>query len=115
VNPTRRRRTVAVTAAAPLAGLFSAPTGQAAEQPCRIVENLDRVLVAAAAGTTFADGTQVTAPSPANQFVSVIDGATGTERTRQPAPDHFVADGPSSGCFGIACPDGEHPAWSPSR
>ncbi|WP_234342869.1 hypothetical protein [Streptomyces fulvoviolaceus] len=68
------------------------------------------VLVHTAAGTTFADGSQVTADSPANQFVSVIDGATGTERTRQPVPDDFVADGPSGGHFGIAYLDGEHPS-----
>ncbi|MFE7934590.1 hypothetical protein ACFU6S_38905 [Streptomyces sp. NPDC057456] len=68
------------------------------------------VLAHTAAGTTFADGSQVTAASPANQFVSVIDGATGTERTRQPVPDDFVADGPSGGHFGIAYLDGEHPS-----
>ncbi|MFD7933170.1 hypothetical protein ACFV4T_01305 [Streptomyces sp. NPDC059755] len=68
------------------------------------------VLAHTAAGTTFADGAQVTAASPANQFVSVIDGATGTERTRQPVPDDFVADGPSGGHFGIAYLDGEHPS-----
>lgn len=68
------------------------------------------VLAHTAAGTTFADGAQITAASPANQFVSVIDGATGTERTRQPVPDDFVADGPSGGHFGIAYLDGEHPS-----
>ncbi|MEU9435294.1 hypothetical protein [Streptomyces sp. NPDC048252] len=68
------------------------------------------VLAHTAAGTTFADGAQVTAASPANQFVSVIDGTTGTERTRQPVPDDFVADGPSGGHFGIAYLDGEHPS-----
>ncbi|WP_405962751.1 hypothetical protein OG713_07440 [Streptomyces sp. NBC_00723] len=68
------------------------------------------VLAHTAAGTTFADGARVTAASPANQFVSVIDGATGTERTRQPVPDDFVADGPSGGHFGIAYLDGEHPS-----
>ncbi|MEU5317341.1 hypothetical protein AB0G67_11515 [Streptomyces sp. NPDC021056] len=68
------------------------------------------VLVHTADGTTFADGSKVTAASPANQFVSVIDGPTGTERTRQPVPDDFVADGPSGGHFGIAYLDGEHPS-----
>ncbi|MFD9394432.1 hypothetical protein ACFWBB_27970 [Streptomyces sp. NPDC060000] len=68
------------------------------------------VLAHTAAGTTFADGSQVTAASPANQFVSVIDGPTGTERTRQPVPDDFVADGPSGGHFGIAYLDGRHPS-----
>ncbi|MFH8533789.1 hypothetical protein ACH4GE_35880 [Streptomyces tendae] len=68
------------------------------------------VLVHTADGTSFADGSKVTAASPANQFVSVIDGATGTERTRQPVPDDFVADGPSGGHFGIAYLDGEHPS-----
>jgi len=68
------------------------------------------VLVHTANGTTFADGAQVTANSPANQFISVIDGATGVERTRQPVPDDFVADGPSGGHFGIAYLDGVHPS-----
>ncbi|SDP70277.1 rhamnogalacturonan endolyase [Streptomyces sp. cf386] len=68
------------------------------------------VLVHTADGTTFADGATVTASSPANQFVSVIDGATGTERARQPVPDDFVADGPSGGHFGIAYLDGQHPS-----
>ncbi|WP_244205202.1 hypothetical protein [Streptomyces bobili] len=68
------------------------------------------VLVHTAAGTTFADGARVTADSPTDQFVSVIDGATGAERTRQPVPDDFVADGPSGGHFGIAHLDGVHPS-----
>lgn len=68
------------------------------------------VLVHTADGTTFADGSKVTAASPANQFVSVIDGPTGTERARQPVPADFVADGPSGGHFGIAYLDGEHPS-----
>ncbi|KUN80879.1 hypothetical protein [Streptomyces griseoruber] len=68
------------------------------------------VLVHTADGTTFADGSQVTAASPAHQFVSVIDGATGAERTRQPVPDDFAADGPSGGHFGIAYLDGAHPS-----
>lgn len=68
------------------------------------------VLVHTADGTTFADGSKVTAVSPANQFISVIDGLTGTERTRQPVPADFVADGPSGGHFGVAYLDGEHPS-----
>ncbi|MDF3140809.1 MULTISPECIES: hypothetical protein [unclassified Streptomyces] len=68
------------------------------------------VLVHTADGTTFADGSKVTVASPANQFVSVIDGATGTELTRQPVPDDFATDGPSGGHFGIAYLDGAHPS-----
>ncbi|MEV3854798.1 hypothetical protein AB0J38_10775 [Streptomyces sp. NPDC050095] len=68
------------------------------------------VLVHTADGTTFADGAQLAAASPANQFVSVIDGRTGTERTRQPLPDDLAADGPSGGHFGIAYLDGQHPS-----
>ncbi|MGW1721232.1 rhamnogalacturonan lyase family protein [Streptomyces sp. NPDC002156] len=68
------------------------------------------VLVHTADGTTLADGSEVTANSPAEQFISVIDGATGTERTRRPVPDDLVADGPSGGHFGIAYLDGEHPS-----
>lgn len=68
------------------------------------------VLVHTADGATCADGSKVTADSPANQFVSMIGGTTGTERTRQPVPDDLVADGPSGGHFGIARLDGEHPS-----
>lgn len=68
------------------------------------------VLVHTADGTTFADGATVEADSPADQFVSVVDGATGTERTRQPVPDDFTADGPSGGQFGIAYLDGVRPS-----
>ncbi|MFF7880765.1 hypothetical protein ACH40F_09225 [Streptomyces sp. NPDC020794] len=68
------------------------------------------VLVHTADGTTFADGAKVTADSPANQFISVIDGETGLERTRQPVPDDLVAGGPSGGHFGIAYLDGVHPS-----
>ncbi|GGL91506.1 rhamnogalacturonan endolyase YesW [Streptomyces fumigatiscleroticus] len=68
------------------------------------------VLLHTADGTTFADGSRVTATSPAEQFVSVVDGRTGAERTRQPVPDDLVADGPSGGHFGIAYLDGEHPS-----
>lgn len=68
------------------------------------------VLVHTADGTTFADGESVEAASPAEQFVSVVDGATGTERTRRPVPDDLTADGPSGGQFGIAYLDGIHPS-----
>ncbi|MFI8191551.1 hypothetical protein ACIF8T_22480 [Streptomyces sp. NPDC085946] len=68
------------------------------------------VLLHTADGTTFADGSRVDAASPADQFVSVVDGATGTERTRQPVPGDFTADGPSGGHFGIAYLDGRHPS-----
>jgi rhamnogalacturonan endolyase len=68
------------------------------------------VAVRTAAGTTFADGASVVADSPADQFVSVVDGATGVEVTRSPVPDDLVADGPSGGQFGVAYLDGEHPS-----
>ena len=45
-----RRRTVAVASAALLAGLFSAPAGHAEDAPHRVVENLDRGLVAVPSG-----------------------------------------------------------------
>ncbi|MFF7597559.1 rhamnogalacturonan lyase family protein [Streptomyces mirabilis] len=67
------------------------------------------VLVRTADGTTFADSAKVTANSPADQFISVNDGETGTERTRQPVPDDLAADGPSGGHFGIAHLDPDRP------
>jgi rhamnogalacturonan endolyase len=68
------------------------------------------VLLHTADGTVFADGRSVEAASPAAQFVSVVDGRTGRERTRQPVPDDFTADGPSGGHFGIAHLDGSRPS-----
>lgn len=68
------------------------------------------VFVHTAAGTTFADGHTVQAPSAADQYVSVIDGVTGVERARSHLPTDFVADGPSGGQFGIAYLDGVHPS-----
>lgn len=68
------------------------------------------VLVHTADGTTFADGAKVEAGSPDRQFISVVDGESGTERTRQPVPEDFVADGPSGGHFGVAYLDGVHPS-----
>ncbi|WP_328758911.1 rhamnogalacturonan lyase family protein [Streptomyces sp. NBC_00271] len=100
---------------APAAISGSTPIGGYRNDDNVTVYDLDRdgkaeVLVHTADGTTFADGAKVTADSPADQFISVIDGKTGSERTRQPVPDDLVADGPSGGHFGIAYLDGVHPS-----
>lgn len=100
---------------APAAISGSTPIGGYRNDDNVTVHDLDsdgraEVLVHTAAGTTFADGKKVEADSPARQFVSVVDGETGTERTRRAVPDDFTADGPSGGHFGIAYLDGVHPS-----
>lgn len=68
------------------------------------------VLVKTAAGARFADGGVITSGSPLDQFVSVIDGLTGSERARAAIPNDFVVDGPSGGQFAIGYLDGVHPS-----
>ncbi|BCY06341.1 DUF6250 domain-containing protein [Actinoplanes sp. L3-i22] len=68
------------------------------------------VAVKTANGTTFADGAVVRSANPLDQFVSVIDGRTGAERSRVPVAADFVADGPSGGQYGVGYLDGVHPS-----
>ncbi|MDP5240841.1 hypothetical protein Q9Q94_14950 [Uliginosibacterium sp. 31-16] len=67
------------------------------------------VLVRTATGVTFADGRSIVSDNVANQFISVIKGATGAEVTRLPLTD-LVEHGPAGGQFGIAYLDGIHPS-----
>ncbi|MBB2941887.1 rhamnogalacturonan endolyase [Actinoplanes lutulentus] len=68
------------------------------------------VFVKTANGTTFADGAVIKTANPLDQFVSVIDGWTGVERSRAAVAADFAADGPSGGQYGIAYLDGVHPS-----
>lgn len=68
------------------------------------------VLVRTANGVVFADGSVLSAPDDLTQFVSVIDGATGAERTRVTIPNDYPAAGPYGGHFGIAYLDGVRPS-----
>lgn len=68
------------------------------------------VLMRTFEGVTFADGLVVPATVQRVQYVSVVDGLTGTEAARTPITNDYAADGPLSGHFGIAYLDGEHPS-----
>ncbi len=61
-------------------------------------------------GTTFADGAVVKSANPLDQFVSIVDGLSGVERSRVPVAPDFVADGPSGGQYGVGYLDGVHPS-----
>ncbi|TDL67801.1 hypothetical protein E2R58_00875 [Paenibacillus amylolyticus] len=68
------------------------------------------VLLRTFEGVTFADGQVVPATRERAQYVSVVDGLTGTEAARTAITNDYAADGPLSGHFGIAYLDGEHPS-----
>ncbi|WKL00681.1 hypothetical protein Q0F98_27285 [Paenibacillus amylolyticus] len=68
------------------------------------------VLLRTFEGVTFADGQVVPATTERAQYVSVVDGRTGTEAARTAITNDYAADGPLSGHFGIAYLDGEHPS-----
>ncbi|WDQ35236.1 hypothetical protein PTQ21_13800 [Paenibacillus marchantiae] len=68
------------------------------------------VLLRTFEGVTFADGQVVPATVQRAQYVSVVDGLTGTEAARTTITNNYAADGPLSGHFGIAYLDGEHPS-----
>lgn len=68
------------------------------------------VAVKTANGTTFADGAVVRSANPLDQFVSIIDGLSGVERSRVPVAADFVADGPSGGQYAVGYLDGVHPS-----
>ena len=59
------------------------------------------VLVQTARGTVFADGKAVAEGDDVQQFISIIDGRTGSERERAAVPRDFAADGPVAGHFGV--------------
>ncbi|MDQ7991033.1 MAG: hypothetical protein REI09_15505 [Candidatus Dactylopiibacterium sp.] len=67
------------------------------------------VLVRTATGVTFADGERISSASVADQFISVVQGATGKEITRTAITD-LTEHGPAGGQFGIAYLDGVRPS-----
>lgn len=68
------------------------------------------VLVRTAKGVIFGDGQSIDSSSAAEQFISVIDGMTGAERTRIALPTDYRIDGPMGGHFGVAYLDGLNPS-----
>ncbi len=73
-------------------------------------DGMAEVFVRTANGVLFADGQILESSTDEDQYISVIDGMTGTERTRTPVPDDYLKDGPLGGHFGIGYLDGENPS-----
>lgn len=68
------------------------------------------VLLRTYEGVAFADGNVIPATPQREQYVSVVDGLSGTEAARTTIVNDYAADGPLSGHFGIAYLDGVHPS-----
>lgn len=69
------------------------------------------VLYRSAGGVVFGDG-KILAYPPNNdtQYISVIDGRTGAEKSHIQLPSDFIIDGPIAASFGIGYLDGVHPS-----
>ncbi|NLB69986.1 MAG: hypothetical protein GX804_09975 [Lentisphaerae bacterium] len=68
------------------------------------------VAIQTARGVVFGDGKRLEEGDDTQQFISIIDGRTGVERTRTPLPQDFSKDGPMGGHFGVAYLDGVRPS-----
>ena len=69
------------------------------------------VLLRAANGVVFGNGTTLSFPSNNNiQFISVLNGMTGAERARIQVPTDYLADGPLAASMGVGYPDGVKPS-----
>lgn len=68
------------------------------------------VILKVADGVTFADGTKFANPTPARQFLAIIDGQTGTLRAAKSFPQDFAAAGSLGTQLGIGYLDGINPS-----
>ena len=68
------------------------------------------VLVRTANGVVLGDGATVTAADETTQFISMLDGMTGAERSRAPLPNPYLVDGPLAGHMAIQYCDGRTPS-----
>ncbi|HOQ04559.1 MAG TPA: DNRLRE domain-containing protein [Anaerohalosphaeraceae bacterium] len=68
------------------------------------------VVLRTARGVVFGDGTVLTAPDDLVQFISVLNGMTGTERARIQIPTDYIADGPMGAHMGIGYLNGKTPS-----
>lgn len=68
------------------------------------------VMIRTANGVTFADGTQIVNSNNNIQFMSVIDGLTGTERARVQLPTDYISDGPLAAQMGVGYLNGRTPS-----
>lgn len=68
------------------------------------------IAIKTANGFVFGDGATLQHDNDADQFVSVLSGATGVELARAPLPADFIADGPLQCHFGAGYFDGSRPS-----
>jgi rhamnogalacturonan endolyase len=68
------------------------------------------VLLKTANGVTFGDGQKLVDINNINQYISVLDGLTGAERSRIQIPTDYIARGQIGAQFGIGHLDGTTPS-----
>lgn len=68
------------------------------------------VIVRTADGTVLPGDATVTATNDTLQYLSILNGLTGTERARALIPNPYIGYGPAGARFGIAYLDGIHPS-----
>lgn len=69
------------------------------------------VIVRTANGTIFGNGAVQSGGASANvQFLSIVDGLTGVQKSRATIPNPYIADGPLNMHAGIAYLDGKQPS-----
>lgn len=68
------------------------------------------VAVRIANGVTFGDGTEFTHSDDDEQFIAVLDGMTGEERSHAQVPTEYLDDGPMHARFGVGYLDGSTPS-----
>lgn len=68
------------------------------------------VFVRTADGVIFGDSTVMEGDSADLQYISVIDGMTGEEKTSIVLPNKYIKDGPLGGHMGVGYLDGIHPS-----
>jgi hypothetical protein len=68
------------------------------------------VIVRAANGVTFGDGTTLSESNNNKQFISVLNGMTGAELARITIPQDYISDGPMYARLGIGYLNGSTPS-----
>lgn len=68
------------------------------------------IIIRTANGVKFGDGEVLEEENNNKQFISVLEGTTGTEIARAVVPTDFISDGPLNGHMGIAYLDGTNPS-----
>ncbi|AQQ08984.1 Rhamnogalacturonan endolyase YesW precursor [Sedimentisphaera cyanobacteriorum] len=68
------------------------------------------VALRTANGVTFGDGETLSASNDNLQFISILDGETGSEEARIQIPTDYISDGPMPAHFGVGYLDGINPS-----